>query len=59
MAGASLSRRSARSASWLFVVGWLIIAASLPQKILAAAVPSYDPHRLSAAERRHVAAVGD
>ena len=40
MAGASLSRRSARSASWLFVVGWLIIAALLPQKIIAAAVPT-------------------
>ncbi len=40
MAGASLFRRSARSASCLFVVGWLMIAALLPQKILAAAVPA-------------------
>ena len=59
MAGASLSRRSARSASWLFVVGWLIIAALLPQKITRGGCAHYDPHRLSAAERRHVAAVGD
>ncbi len=40
MAGASLSRRSARSASWFFVVGCLTIASLLPEKILAAAVPA-------------------
>src|SRR5580765_1689377 len=40
MAGASLSRRSPRSASWLFVVGWLINAALLSQKIIAAAMPT-------------------
>ena len=40
MAGASLSPRRARSASCLFVLGWLIIATSWPPKILAAAVPA-------------------
>ena len=40
MDGASLSPRPARSASSLFVLGWLIIAASGPPKILAAAVPA-------------------
>ena len=40
MAGASLSGRAARSASWSLVVGWLIIATLLPEKILAAAAPA-------------------
>ena len=40
MAGASRSPRRARSASCLFVLGWLIIATSWPPKILAAAVPA-------------------
>ena len=40
MDGASLSPRPARSASCLFFLGWLIIAASWPPKILAAAVPA-------------------
>jgi len=40
IAGASLFRRLARSASCFFVVGWLAIAALLPQKILAAPVPA-------------------
>jgi len=40
MAGASLSTRPARSASWFFVVGCLTIASLLPEKILAAAVPA-------------------
>lgn len=40
MDGASLSPRPARSASCLFVLGWLIIAASWPPKILAAALPA-------------------
>jgi hypothetical protein len=40
MAGASLFRRSARSASWFFVVGCLSVASLLPEKILAAAVPA-------------------
>jgi len=40
MAGDSLARRSARAASWFFVVGWLAIATLLPQKILAAAAPA-------------------
>ncbi len=35
MAGDSLSGRAARSASWSLVVGWLIIAALLLERILA------------------------
>jgi ABC-type nitrate/sulfonate/bicarbonate transport system substrate-binding protein len=40
MASASLSRYSARSTLSFLVVGWLAIAALLPQKILAAAAPA-------------------
>ena len=40
MDGGSPSPRPARSASCLFVLGWLIIAAWWPPKILAAAVPA-------------------
>lgn len=40
MAGDSLSGRAAISTSWLLVLGWLIIAALLPHKIIAAAAPA-------------------
>ena len=40
MAGASLSTRPARSASWFFVVGCLTIPSQLPEKVPAAAVPA-------------------
>jgi ABC-type nitrate/sulfonate/bicarbonate transport system substrate-binding protein len=40
MPGDSLSRRSAISASWFFVVGWLTIATLLPQKTVAAVAPA-------------------
>ena len=40
MAGASQSRRSAKSVSWIFVVGWVSIGSFFPQIILSAVAPA-------------------